>query len=193
VLRVVLGLLVVSLVVLTATGVYLWFRYLPTAASAWPGVGTAHRTSGWASWTRTTHRIIGIVTLVLASAALVVMVGRRVSTRSRGIVAGAALFATSLASLGTGFLLPWDQLALWAVSVGNDVRGVSATFRGEVKYVIIGTREVSPGTYRFWAISHVVLAVLVAASVLLAWLRTRRPVVVVSPTTQNEVLSSSRR
>jgi hypothetical protein len=50
---------------------------------------------------------------------------------------------------------------------------VQAPFRAEVKYILIGSHEVSPNTYRFWAISHVVLGVLVGAALILAWLRTR--------------------
>jgi quinol-cytochrome oxidoreductase complex cytochrome b subunit len=91
----------------------------------------------------------------------------------RGVVAGTGVLVTALAASFTGYLLPWDQLALWSVTVGSDIRGAQATFRSEVKYILIGSREVSPSTYRFWAASHVVLGVLVAATVVLVWLRSR--------------------
>jgi hypothetical protein len=57
--------------------------------------------------------------------------------------------------------------------VGSDIRGVQAPFRAEVKYILIGSHEVSPGTYHFWAVAHVVLGVLVAATLVLVWLRSR--------------------
>jgi quinol-cytochrome oxidoreductase complex cytochrome b subunit len=167
-------LLAVALLVLAVTGVWLWFRYVPTAGRAWPGSDVPRGDEGWI---RTTHRLTGAITVVLAATVLVLVVGRRIRAGVHGVVAGVGVLVTALAASVTGSLLPWDQLALWAVSVGSDFRGTQATFRGEVKYVLVGAREVSPATYRFWAISHVVLAVLVAATVVLVWLRGRDRVV----------------
>ena len=79
-----------------------------------------------------------------------------------------------LAASFTGYLLPFDQVALSSVTVGDEFRGIHAMFRSDVKFILLGAREVSPSTYRFWAVTHVVLSVLVAVTVLLAWLRTRR-------------------
>ncbi|HEY3673999.1 MAG TPA: cytochrome b N-terminal domain-containing protein [Acidimicrobiia bacterium] len=159
-----------SLTVLATTGVWLWFRYLPSASSAWPGTrAPAHDES----WIRTAHRVVAYLVVVLAVVALVLAIGRRVRSGVRGVVAGTGVLVTALAASFTGYLLPWDQLALWAVSVGSDIRGVQAPFRAEVKYIIVGSHEVSPSTYRFWAVSHVVLGVLVAATVVLVWLRSR--------------------
>jgi quinol-cytochrome oxidoreductase complex cytochrome b subunit len=124
---------------------------------------------------RTVHRLASDVTVALALAVFVLLIGRRIRAGGRGIVAGAAVLGTAAAASITGYLLPWDQLALWAVTVGTDIRGLQSTFRAEVKYVLIGSREVSPGTYHFWAITHVVLGLVVAVAVLLTWLRTREP------------------
>jgi quinol-cytochrome oxidoreductase complex cytochrome b subunit len=99
--------------------------------------------------------------------------GRRIRAGGRGVVAGVAVVATAVAASLTGYLLPWDQLALWAVTAGKNIGGAQAVFGATVKYVLVDGREVSPGTYRFWAIAHVVLGVLVAVAVLLAWLRTQ--------------------
>jgi quinol-cytochrome oxidoreductase complex cytochrome b subunit len=89
------------------------------------------------------------------------------------VVAGVAVLVTALAASFTGYLLPWDQLALWAVTAGTGIKGAQAIFDAPVKYILIGSREVSVSTYRFWAIAHVVLGLLVAAAAVLAWLRTR--------------------
>jgi quinol-cytochrome oxidoreductase complex cytochrome b subunit len=163
--RVCLVLLGVALVILATTGVWLWFRYRPAAATAWSGRGE--------SWTRALHRGSSTAAQLLALASLVLLIGRRFVTRARGVVAGVGVLLTTVAAAFTGHLLPWDQLALWAVTVGTDLRGVQAIFDAQVKYVLIGSREVSVGTYQFWAISHVALAVLVAVAALLAWTRSR--------------------
>ena len=102
------------------------------------------------------------------------------------MVAGLAVGATAFASSLTGSLLPWDQLALWAVTVGTDMSGTQSTFDARVKYIVIGSREVSLSTYRFWAIAHLVLGLLLAAALLLAWLRTREP----ARPTQDAVLAA---
>jgi quinol-cytochrome oxidoreductase complex cytochrome b subunit len=160
-----------TLVVLAVTGVWLWFRYVPSASAAWSEL---HLTGDTQGWIRPTHRIASWFTILLATIALVMVIGRRLHRGRSGIIAGVGLVVTALAASFTGHLLPWDQLALWAVTVGNDVKGVQAIFRGEIKYILIGSHEVSPGTYRVWAISHVVVGVLVAVTVVLVWLRTRR-------------------
>jgi quinol-cytochrome oxidoreductase complex cytochrome b subunit len=168
--RVVLLVLAAALLVLAATGVWLWFRYEPTAARAWKGTGSPADDEGWI---RMTHRLASHVVVLLALAALVLVVVRRIRDRVRGVVAATGLLVTAAAASFTGYLLPWDQLALWAVTVGSEIGGVQAAFRSEVKYILVGSREVSPGTYRFWAITHVVLGVLVAVGALLVWLRGR--------------------
>ena len=157
---------------LALTGAWLWFNYRPSVNQAWPVLKPV---AAERSWVRTVHRLVSGVTVVLGLAVFVLLIGRRIRAGGRGIVAGAAVLGTAAAASITGYLLPWDQLALWAVTVGTDIRGVQSTFRAEVKYVLVGSREVSPGTYHFWAITHVVLGLVVAVAVLLAWLRTREP------------------
>jgi quinol-cytochrome oxidoreductase complex cytochrome b subunit len=179
--------LAVVLVVLAVSGVWLWFRYLPTAAAAWPMLRSPHTRATWSNGMRTTHRVASIVTLNLAIAALILCIGRRIRTGNRGVVAGIGVVVTALAASFTGYLLPWDQLALWAVTVGSNLRGIQPMFDARVKYILIGSNEVSLSTYRFWAISHVVLGALVVVAVLLAWLRTREPTAV----TDAELVSSS--
>ena len=165
-----LGLLALAVLILTVSGVWLWFRYVPTAGDAWL---SSHVPSGSEGWIRTTHRVTGAATVLLAATMLVLVVVLRIRTGARGVVAGVGVLVAAFAASLTGYLLPWNQLALWAVTVGDELRGTQATFRGEVKYVLIGSREVSPATYRFWAITHVALGVLVVAAAFLVWLRGR--------------------
>jgi len=168
--RVCLVMLAVTLFILAASGVWLWFEYRPRAASSWPGVHVP-RTSE--SWVRSAHRVASAVGVMLALTTVVLFAGRRLRTRRRGVVAGVGVLVTALAASFTGYLLPWDQLALSAVTVGTEMRGIQVMFDAPVKYVLIGSSEISLDTYRFWAISHVVLGVLVACAVVLAWMRTR--------------------
>jgi quinol-cytochrome oxidoreductase complex cytochrome b subunit len=66
-----LGLLGLALVVLAATGLWLWFNYLPRAAQAWPTIRTdAHP----GTWVRSVHRFSAYITVALALACLVLLI-----------------------------------------------------------------------------------------------------------------------
>ena len=38
----------------------------------------------------------------------------------------------------TGYLLPWDQLALWAVAVGTSMMGYTPVLGDQVRFVLLG-------------------------------------------------------
>jgi quinol-cytochrome oxidoreductase complex cytochrome b subunit len=154
--RVCLGLLAVAFVALVATGAWLWFRYQP-------GVG----------WIGDVHRVAAIVFVTIAVVVVVLAIVRRLRDHARGPLACSAVLVAGVAAAVTGRLLPWDSLALWAVTAGNKLTGVSAAFDSSVLVVGIDGREVTPSTYEFWAYAHLGVAVLVAAALVLAWSRTR--------------------
>ena len=60
-----------------------------------------------------------------------------------GALMGSAytLLLTLLLSF-TGYLLPWDQLALWAVAVGTNMMGYTPVFGKEVRFVLLGGAEI---------------------------------------------------
>lgn len=85
----------------------------------------------------------------------------------QGAGAATALLVTTLALIYTGFLLPWDQLALWSVTVGTDYQGMlSAAFSAEVRFVFIGGVEISQATLRLWLLVHTVVLTVVFAGLL---------------------------
>lgn len=87
------------------------------------------------------------------------------------------MLLATLAGAFTGSLLPWDQMSLWAVTVQGDLRGVlPAAFREDVRFVLIGTTEISQATYRMWTLVHL-LGLPLAIALLMLWShrRSRRP------------------
>jgi quinol-cytochrome oxidoreductase complex cytochrome b subunit len=144
--------------VLAATGAWLWWNYLP----------------GRDEWIRDVHQIAAVALLVVAVALVVLVILQRVRTRASGVIASAGLLFSVGATYVIGRLLPWDQMALWAVVAGRDLpRGVAATFDDRVKFLILGTHEVSPSTYHWWAYAHLVLSALVVVALVMVWLRAR--------------------
>ena len=66
-------------------------------------------------------------------------------------------WAATIAGMVTGSELPWDQLALRAVTVGTNVDGYGIFFGDDVRFVFIGGREVDPDTLVRWLLVHTAL------------------------------------
>ena len=61
-------------------------------------------------------------------------------------VIGVILLTLTLLLSFTGYLLPWDQLALWAVTVGTNMMGYTPVFGEEVRFVLLGGAEIGSET-----------------------------------------------
>ena len=70
-------------------------------------------------------------------------------------VIGVILLTLTLLLSFTGYLLPWDQLALWAVTVGTNMMGYTPVFGSSVKYVLLGSKEIGNDTLLRWYVLHV--------------------------------------
>jgi quinol-cytochrome oxidoreductase complex cytochrome b subunit len=150
------GVLFFLVLVLAGTGLWLTTQYRP-AASAFLGP------AGVDSQVRRMHDVHVAVSrlAIAASVALLVTVIGRAASRRRGRISlvsgGVLVVVATLAASFTGFLLPWDQLGLWAVTVGTDIRGVwYAAWSGAVRFVILDNTEISRQTYQRWVLVHVV-------------------------------------
>jgi quinol-cytochrome oxidoreductase complex cytochrome b subunit len=73
-------------------------------------------------------------------------------------VVGVVLLLMTLLLSFTGYLLPWDQLAYWAVTVGSSMANFVPFIGGEIKTVLIGGDQVGEATLiRFYVLHIVVL------------------------------------
>ena len=68
---------------------------------------------------------------------------------------GVILLLLTLLLSFTGYLLPWDQLALWAVTVGTNMAGFVPVIGAQVKFALLGGVEVTAGTLLRWYVLHV--------------------------------------
>ena len=84
---------------------------------------------------------------------------------------GAFVCMATLTASFTGYLLPWDQLALWAVKVPTSSSGFRFLFGDDrVRFVLLGGSEVAVATLKRWFILHTIVLppALVVLGVLLA-------------------------
>ncbi|HUQ62331.1 MAG TPA: cytochrome b N-terminal domain-containing protein [Acidimicrobiales bacterium] len=171
--------LTVEVAVLVVTGVALFFIYRPSYDGGWQQVfGGAPGDSSFPDVVRWLHRWASAVAVPTALAFGVLLVvdawtAARKWRAASGIAAGLSL--SVMAASASGFLLPWDQLALWAVKVGTNMRGYRPMFGEDVRFVLIGGVEVTTGTVVRWLLVHMlVLGPAVVALVTVAWRRVCR-------------------
>lgn len=167
-------------VVLAATGAYLSVAYRPSAAQAWPSLPpSGSRVPALLTPARTVHRwcawLVVLPALTLAAVAFAeAMVRWRGPRRRRsGALAGPVVAGFTIVALLTGLLLPWDQLALRAVTVGTDLRGYRWLLGDDVRFVLRGGAEWSVGAMRALFGLHVLLVGAVLAASLGSLVRRR--------------------
>lgn len=169
--------------VLIVTGIYLSFRYRPAGAVVWNDLESARDTLGMVSVVQTTHRLAAFtfVATAVATAIVAFLTLVRNQWQIRTLAAFIAILAVAL--VYTGYLLPWDQLALWAVTVGTDQHGYTVLFDNDVKFVLLGSEEIGVDTLRRRFLVHTVVLplVLLAVGGAFAWLTGRRERQLTSP------------
>lgn len=181
--------LTVEVVVLAVTGVALYFLYRPDAARAWTdayGIGSSlGREARVAHLLTALHRWVAWLALptALATAVLLAVRSRATERVAGGVIIGTGLVVVVLAAQVTGFALPWDQLGLWAVTVGTNITGYDVLRGDDVRFALIGGTEVAPSTLLKWLVVHVGLGVVVAGLTALGWRRARSPEPATTPGT----------
>ena len=122
-------------VLLTLTGIFLMFFYRPMAdiggAQAYTDMQSIRTSVFFGDLMRNLHRwgahlMVLTVTLHMAR---VFYTGAYKPPREFNWVVGVVLLFLTLGLSFTGYLLPWDQLAIWAITVGHVARGLLAVHR----------------------------------------------------------------
>jgi quinol-cytochrome oxidoreductase complex cytochrome b subunit len=70
-------------------------------------------------------------------------------------VVGVILLVLTLLLSFTGYLLPWDQLSIWAVTVGTNLAGYSPFIAKQANFLLLGGAVVGPNTLLRWYVLHV--------------------------------------
>ena len=73
-------------------------------------------------------------------------------------VVGVLLLLLTLGLSFTGYLLPWDQLAFWAITVGTNIAAYAPIVGDQVKFLLLGGHMIGPMTLlRFYVLHCVIL------------------------------------
>jgi quinol-cytochrome oxidoreductase complex cytochrome b subunit len=152
------------------TGVILMIYYTPSVETAYQSVKDIVFIVPGGRIIRNMHRWTsqGMVIIVFLHLLRVFYTGSYLGNRSLNWVIGVVLLILTLLSNFSGYLLPWDQLAYWAVTIGSniaasareftDLVGITSVFDpgGFLKKLLIGGETVGqPALSRFFAL-HVI-------------------------------------
>jgi cytochrome b6 len=112
-------------VVQGVTGIMLSFYYKPTAAEAYNSILFIENEVRFGSAIRMIHHWAanGMIVMCIAHMLRVFIMGAYKKPRELNWVSGALLLFLTLLFGFTGYLLPWDQRAYWATTVGTDIGG----------------------------------------------------------------------
>jgi quinol-cytochrome oxidoreductase complex cytochrome b subunit len=146
-------------ILLTVTGIFLMFFYRPTDVAAWNDISNLQTSVAFGLLVRNMHRWGAhlMVLSVFLHMARVFYHGAYKAPREFNWVIGVVLLMLTLLLSFTGYLLPWDQLALWAVTVGTNMMGYTPVLGTQVRFVLLGGKEIGSETLLRWYVLHVLM------------------------------------
>ena len=167
-------------VILTVTGILLMIYYKPAVDQAYDSIKDIHYVVPTGRILRNIHRWAGhlMVVTVLLHICRVFYTASYKKPREFNWLMGMGLFVLTLALSFTGYLLPWDQLAFWAVTIGaniagspgelTDALGITAYFDpgGFTKQLLLGASEVGQDALLRFYLLHIIVLPLVLAAIL---------------------------
>ncbi len=158
-----LGLGLVSLylfLILTGTGVLLMFYYVPGIEHAYDAMKDLQFVVSAGLVIRNMHRWAAhlMVVFVVLHLCRVFYTGAYRRPREFNWIVGTGLFLLTLGLSFTGYLLPWDQLAYWAITVGTNIAGYAPIVGPKLKFLLLGGNQVGQeALIRFYALHVIVL------------------------------------
>ena len=142
-------------IVLTGTGVWLMFFYAPSVERAYSDIQNLETMVTFGLLARNLHRWSAhlMVLTVFLHLCRVFFTGGYKRPREFNWVIGVLLWVITLLLSFTGYLLPWDQLAYWAVTVGTNMIGETPFIGEQLRLLLLGAKETGPDALvRFYAL-----------------------------------------
>ncbi len=175
-----MGLGVMSFVIfllLTITGILLMFYYVPSTTQAYDRMLDLRGSVAFGTVLRNLHRwsAHAMVAVVFLHMCRVFLTGSYKRPREFNWVIGCILLLLTLFASFTGYLLPWDQLAFWAITVGTSIAGYAPLVGKKIQFLLLGDQAVGQeALLRFYVLHVVVLPALITLLVAIHFWRIRK-------------------
>ncbi len=170
--------------ILILTGVLLMFYYVPSTDSAYANMKDLEFVVTAGPVLRNMHRWAAhlMVLCVLLHLCRVFYTAAYKRPREFNWVVGVFLFLLTLALSFTGYLLPWDQLAFWAITVGTNIAGYAPVVGKKLQFLFLGGHIVGESALiRFYVLHVLVLPGLAALLIAIHVWRVRKDGGLASP------------
>ena len=153
------------LLLLVLSGGPLLFLYVPSVERAYGSIKDIEFAVTFGSWIRSVHRVSAhlMVAAVFLHMARVFLTGAYKNDIGRGQqrewnwVLGIGMLLLTLFLSFTGYLLPWDQLAYWAVTVGTNIASSIPLIGPRVRELLLGGRAIDQPTLIRFYVLHIIL------------------------------------
>ena len=163
--------------VLTVTGVYLMFFYIPSVSRAYQDILSIENSVAFGNFVRNMHRW-GAHLMVLTVFLHMIRVfyhGAYKPPREFNWVIGVLLLLSTLVLSFTGYILPWDQIAFWAITVGMQMATYAPLVSKESSFILLGGVEVGQGTLiRFYVLHVIALPLIISILMIVHFWRIRK-------------------
>ena len=152
---------------MVVTGILLMFRYDASIDRAYTSIQYLETQVIFGSMLRSVHHWSANLLIITAFLHLtrVFLTGGFKNGRGGNWLLGIVLLLVVVAFNFTGYLLPWDQLAFWAITVGTSLLGYIPIIGPVINNLLLAGPEVGQGALRNFYAIHV--AVLPAVFILL--------------------------
>ncbi len=148
--------------ILCGTGLILMFLYVPSVERAYPSVKDIEFVASYGGFMRSVHRISAHLMVVAVflhmmraflTGAYKNGVGANQNRPVNWIVGVVLLLLTFLLSF-TGYLLPWDQLAYWAITVGTNIASAVPLIGERIRFFLLGGNDIDQNTLLRFYVLH---------------------------------------
>jgi cytochrome b-561 len=154
------------LLLLVLSGLPLLFLHVPSVERAYGSVKDIEYVVTFGYWIRSVHRFAAhfMVAAVFLHLVRVFLTGAykngagQNQHREWNWVLGVVMLLLTLFLSFTGYLLPWDQLAYWAVTVGTNIASAVPLVGPQIRELLLGGRNIDqPTLIRFYVLHVIVL------------------------------------
>jgi len=171
------GLAGLLVTLLALTGVFLEMNYTPSPLQAYQDILTLRTNTWFGDLLRNIHHWSANLLVLVAILHLlrVFVTGGHRAPRAMNWIVGVLMLLLVLGANFTGYLLPWDQLAYWAITVGTSILSYIPLAGSWLSRLLLGGPEVGAATLlNFYSLHISFIPILIVMLMSLHFWRVRK-------------------